>query len=234
MKILIVDDEELARARLKRMLNTLEAQVVDEAKNADEAIEAVKDKGYDMAFLDINMPEISGLELGYELKYLNENLSIIFQTAYEEHALKAFDIGAVAYLVKPYSLEQVKDALARVRKTNDAVQERNDLRILSKMGESYLLLKPEEISYVKADLSEVMIRSAKGFSYYAQKISDLEKRLKPFNFFRVHRSYLVNIDEIKDIQTIEQSKLRFSFKECSDTIESSKDGAKAFREKFNT
>jgi len=234
VKILIVDDEELARARLKRMLNTLEAQVVDEAKNADEAIEAVKDKGYDMAFLDINMPEISGLELGYELKYLNENLSIIFQTAYEEHALKAFDIGAVAYLVKPYSLEQVKDALARVRKTNDAVQERNDLRILSKMGESYLLLKPEEISYVKADLSEVMIRSAKGFSYYAQKISDLEKRLKPFNFFRVHRSYLVNIDEIKDIQTIEQSKLRFSFKECSDTIESSKDGAKAFREKFNT
>lgn len=232
MKILIVDDEELARARLKRMLGTLEVQVVDEAKNADEAIEAVKNREYDVAFLDINMPEVSGLELGYELKYLNENLAIIFQTAYEEHALKAFDIGAVAYLVKPYSLEQVKDALARVQKKSADIEENSDLRILSKTGESYLLLKPEEISYVKADLSEVMIRSAKGFSYYAQKISDLEKKLEPFNFVRVHRSYLVNIDEIKDITTIEQSKLRFSFKNCSDTVESSKDGAKAFRDKF--
>lgn len=232
MKILIVDDEELARARLKRMLGTLEVQVVDEAKNADEAIEAVKNREYDVAFLDINMPEVSGLELGYELKYLNENLAIIFQTAYEEHALKAFDIGAVAYLVKPYSLEQVKDALARVQKKSADTEENSDLRILSKTGESYLLLKPEEISYVKADLSEVMIRSAKGFSYYAQKISDLEKKLEPFNFVRVHRSYLVNIDEIKDITTIEQSKLRFSFKNCSDTVESSKDGAKAFRDKF--
>lgn len=232
MKILIVDDEKLARARLKRMLGTLEVQVVDEAKNADEAIEAVKNREYDVAFLDINMPEVSGLELGYELKYLNENLAIIFQTAYEEHALKAFDIGAVAYLVKPYSLEQVKDALARVQKKSADIEENSDLRILSKTGESYLLLKPEEISYVKADLSEVMIRSAKGFSYYAQKISDLEKKLEPFNFVRVHRSYLVNIDEIKDITTIEQSKLRFSFKNCSDTVESSKDGAKAFRDKF--
>jgi two-component system LytT family response regulator len=232
VKILIVDDEELARARLKRMLGTLEVQVVDEAKNADEAIEAVKNREYDVAFLDINMPEVSGLELGYELKYLNENLAIIFQTAYEEHALKAFDIGAVAYLVKPYSLEQVKDALARVQKKSADIEENSDLRILSKTGESYLLLKPEEISYVKADLSEVMIRSAKGFSYYAQKISDLEKKLEPFNFVRVHRSYLVNIDEIKDITTIEQSKLRFSFKNCSDTVESSKDGAKAFRDKF--
>jgi two-component system LytT family response regulator len=232
VKILIVDDEKLARARLKRMLGTLEVQVVDEAKNADEAIEAVKNREYDVAFLDINMPEVSGLELGYELKYLNENLAIIFQTAYEEHALKAFDIGAVAYLVKPYSLEQVKDALARVQKKSADIEENSDLRILSKTGESYLLLKPEEISYVKADLSEVMIRSAKGFSYYAQKISDLEKKLEPFNFVRVHRSYLVNIDEIKDITTIEQSKLRFSFKNCSDTVESSKDGAKAFRDKF--
>jgi len=79
----------------------------------------------------------------------------------------------------------------------------------------------------------VMIRSAKGFSYYAQKISDLEKKLEPYNFVRIHRSYLVNIDAIKEMTTIEQSKLRFSFKNCSDIVASSKDGAKAFREKFN-
>jgi len=232
MKILIVDDEELARARLKRILTTLEISHIDEASCADAALKAVENERYDVAFLDINMPEVSGLELGYELKYLNKDIEIVFQTAYEEHALKAFDIGAIGYLVKPYSLEQVKEILTRVQERNEQPKEKQDLRILSKTGESYLLLKPEEIFYVKADLSEVMIRSAKGFSYYAQKISDLEKKLEPFGFVRVHRSYLVNINEIKEMKTIEQSKLRFSFKNCSDTVESSKDGAKAFREKF--
>lgn len=233
MKILIVDDEELARARLKRMLTTLEMNEIDEASNANETVELVKKSKYDLVFLDINMPETSGLELGYELKYLDENISIIFQTAYEEHALKAFNIGAVDYLVKPYSLEQVKEAIARVQKIVEEQTKSEDLRILSKTGESYFLLKPEDIFYVKADLSEVMIRSEKGFSYYAQKISDLELKLKPYNFVRVHRSYLVNINEIKEIQTIEQSKLRFSFKNCSDIVESSKDGAKLFRDKFS-
>ena len=231
MKILIVDDEELARARLLRILNTLEYNDVTQASNANEAIEAIRKETFDIVFLDINMPQTSGLELGYELKYMDESIAIIFQTAYEEHALKAFDIGAVGYLVKPYSLEQVKHSIERVKLEKE---EKGEFRILAKTGESYLLLKPEDIYYIKADLSEVMIRSAKGFSYYAQKISDLEKRLQGHKFVRVHRSYLVNIDEIKEMQTIEQSKLRFSFKNCSDSVESSKDGAKAFREKFSS
>ncbi len=231
MKILIVDDEELARARLQRMLSTLEHKEIQEAQNAEEAIELSKKEKFDLVFLDINMPGSSGLEVGYELKYINPDINIIFQTAYEEHALKAFDIGAVAYLVKPYSIEQLKDSLSRVTTTKQ--EEEKDLRILSKFGDSYLLLKPEEIHYVKADLSEVMIRTSKGFSYYAQKISDLYDRLESFGFVRIHRSYLININEIKEIETIEQSKLQFSFRNNSDNIESSKDGAKAFREKFS-
>lgn len=159
------------------------------------------------------------------------NINIIFQTAYEEHALKAFDIGAVAYLVKPYSIDQIKTSLERVQTTLKESSE--DVRILSKFGDSYLLLKPEEIHYVKADLAEVMIRTNKGFSYYAQKISELFKRLESFGFVRIHRSYLINANEIKEIETIEQSKLRFSFRNNSDNIESSKDGAKAFREKYS-
>lgn len=229
MKILIVDDEELARSRLQRMLKTLGYESVRLAQNAEEAIELAKEELFELIFLDINMPRISGLELGYELKYISPNTSIIFQTAYEEHALKAFDIGAVAYLVKPYSIEQLQNAMERIKKSKAQTQE---LRILSKFGDSYLLLKPEEIHYIKADLSEVMIRSAKGFSYYAQKISDLYEKLEPFGFVRIHRSYLINTNEIKEIETIEQSKLRFSFKNNNDSIESSKDGAKAFRERF--
>lgn len=230
MKILIVDDEDLARARLKRMLASLGYENILEAQSADDALRLCKEEHFDLAFLDINMPHISGIELGYELKYLCADMALIFQTAYEEHALKAFDIGAVAYLVKPYSVDQLKEALERIKQR--VASEPKDFRILSKFGDNYLLLKPSEIHYVKADLSEVMLRFAKGFSYYPHKISDLYERLEAYDFVRIHRSYLININEIKEIETIEQSKLRFSFKNNSDTIESSKDGAKAFRERF--
>lgn len=230
MKILIVDDEALALSRLKRMLNTLGYEDITEADNPADALELVKEERFDLALLDINMPGSSGLELGYELRYHQDDLAIIFQTAYDEHALKAFDIGAVGYLVKPFSIEQLESTIERVK-----VKEKkpDELRIMSKAGENYYLLKPEEIYYIKADLSEVMIRSQKGFSYYAQKISDLEKKLENHNFIRIHRSYLLNIDKIKEIETIEQSKLRFSLHDISDQIESSKDGAKAFRNKFS-
>jgi len=229
MKILIVDDETLALSRLKRMLNTLGFQDITEADNAQSALEHIKNKTFDLALLDINMPGTSGLELGYELRYHQEDLAIIFQTAYDEHALKAFDIGAVGYLVKPFSIEQLESAIQRVQ-----VEEKKpeDFRIMSKAGENYYLLKPEEIYYIKADLSEVMIRTKKGFSYYAQKISDLEKKLVKYDFLRIHRSYLLNINKIKEIETIEQSKLRFSLQDITDEVESSKDGAKSFRNQF--
>jgi len=230
VKILVVDDEELARTRLERMLKSLSYESITFASSALEAIQKANEELFDLAFLDINMPGSNGLELGYELKYLQADIAVIFQTAYEEHALKAYDIGALAYLVKPYSVDQLSKALERVSKPSMGSKE---FRMLAKTGENYLLLKPEEIHYVKADLSEVMLRTAKGFSYYAKKISDLEKLLESYNFVRIHRSYLINIDEIKDITTIEQSKLRFSFRNNSDTIESSKDGAKAFRERFS-
>jgi len=229
MKILIVDDEALARARLRRMLENLGYSDLDEASSAEEALELFGKKSYDLVFLDINMPQTNGLELGYELRYLKPEVAIIYQSAYDEHALKAYDIGAVGYLVKPFSAQQLEDNIKRVK----AKQNSKDLIFMTKMGDDYLLLKPEDICYIKADLSEVMIRSKSGFSYLAQKISDMESKLSKHNFFKIHRSYLINVDEIKAITTIEQSKLRFSFKNCKDEIESSKDGAKAFREAFN-
>ena len=230
MKILIVDDEELGLARLKRMLGTLGHTDIVEASNAKEALEALEQASFDLALLDINMPETSGLELAYELRYHQQDIPIVFQTAYNEHALEAFDIGAIGYIVKPFSIDQLAQSIDRIKTSETNI---NDLRIMSKTGESHYLLKPEEIFFVKADLSEVILRSKKGFSYYAKKISDLEKLLQPHNFIRVHRSYLINPDKVKEIRTIEQSKLSFSFEGISDEVESSKDGAKEFRNLFS-
>lgn len=229
MKILIVDDEELAVSRLTRMLQQLGENDIISANSAKEAIEKISTSHFDLAFLDINMPQTSGLELGYELRYLSNDTAIIFQTAYEEHALKAYDIGALGYLVKPFSQEQLSQTIQRV-KHSSKVDEK--LRIMSKNGENYYLFRPDEIYYVQADLSEVMLRTAKGFSYYAKKISDLEQLLEPYDFVRVHRSYLINMNKIDEMVTIEQSKLRFSFNGIKDQIDSSKDGAKNFRNMF--
>ncbi len=230
MKILVVDDEQLARARVIRMLTTLGYRDILEATNADEAIEIVRENELDLVLLDINMPGVSGIELGHELKYLKNNIAIIFQTAYEEHALEAFEIGALGYLVKPFSIDQLSTTLSRVVKQKESD---SSYKLMSKNGEHYYLLKPEDIFYVKADLTEVMLRTSSGFSYSSQKISDLENKLKNYGFIRIHRSYLINPDKIKEMITIEQSKLRFSFNGISDTIESSKDGAKEFRNLFS-
>ena len=230
MKILVVDDEQLARARVIRMLTTLGYKDILEATNADEAIEIVRENELDLVLLDINMPGVSGIELGHELKYLKNNIAIIFQTAYEEHALEAFEIGALGYLVKPFSIDQLSTTLSRVVKQKESD---SSYKLMSKNGEHYYLLKPEDIFYVKADLTEVTLRTSSGFSYSSQKISDLENKLKNYGFIRIHRSYLINPDKIKEMITIEQSKLRFSFNGISDTIESSKDGAKEFRNLFS-
>lgn len=87
---------------------------------------------------------------------------------------------------------------------------------MAKNGENYYLLKPEDIYYIQADLSEVILRSKKGFSYYTQKISYLETLLEAYDFVRIHRSYLINLNKIKEMDTIEQSKLRFSFVDIAD------------------
>ena len=100
---------------------------------------------------------------------------------------------------------------------------------MSKAGDNQYLLTPKEIFYVKADLSEVIFRTEAGFSYYPKKISEVEAILEPYGFMRIHRSYLINLNHIKEMETIDQSRIRFAFGMIKECIESSKEGAKHFR-----
>lgn len=228
MRILIVDDESLAVSRLQRMLNTLGFTAIQTASSAEEALSHVAHARFDVAFLDISMEGMDGIELGYALRYRHPDLAIIYQTAYDAHALKAFDVGAVDYLLKPYTAEMLSRSIERVKLSSDP----KEVRLISKAGENHYLLTPSEIFYVKADLSEVIFRTAKGFSYYPKKISDVETLLEPHGFLRIHRSYLINLDTIAGMETIDQSRIRFTFSGIQDAIESSKEGAKQFRHLF--
>lgn len=228
MNILIVDDEPLAITRLTRLLGSLGHTMITAASSGPQALELAMKENFDLAFLDISMSGMDGIELGYALRYQHENLAIIYQTAYDHHALKAFDVGAIDYLLKPYTAENLQRAIARVATSNAP----KELRLISKAGENHYLLSPQELYYVKADLSEVMFRSDEGFSYYPKKISDVEALLEPHGFLRIHRSYLVNLNRVKEMETIDQSRISFSFEGIKETIESSKDGAKNFRHLF--
>lgn len=228
MKILIVDDEPLALSRLHRLLGSLGHHEVTQATSGAEALESAAQKEFDVAFLDISMSEMNGIELGYALRYHQQDMGIIYQTAYDHHALAAFDVGAVDYLLKPYTAEQLEKSLERVSVKTPS----KELRLIAKAGENHYLLKAEDIFYVKADLSEVMIRTQQGFCYYPKKISDMEEMLESHGFLRVHRSYLINLNRIKEMETIDQSRISFTFQGIKESVESSKDGAKNFRHLF--
>lgn len=228
MKVLIVDDESLALSRLKRLLNEEGVSDIVECNNAIDAIKELSKNNFDVAFLDISMPTMGGLELANTILDINPKTFIIFQTAYEEYALEAFKSGGMDYLLKPISNENIKDALQKVQKY--LMKNETSKKLVAKRGSRIYLIDIDDIFYIKADLDEVIIKIKDADAYLRKKIGDMQILLEGKNFFRVHRSYIVNVDKIKSMQSVEQSKLEISFEGIDDVVTSSKDGAKEFRE----
>lgn len=235
MKVMIVDDETLALSRLKRLLNENGVTNITEFNNPIEALQEITKTKFDVVFLDISMPNISGFELADAILNVDSKTFIVFQTAYEEFALEAFKKGGIGYLVKPIESNDIKNILEKInifRNTTANVQESK--KILGKSGDKLYLIDIHDIYYIKADLDEVIIKIKDADAYVRRKIGDLEELLKDKNFFRVHRSYIVNVDKIKSIRSVEQSKFQIFFDGITEIVTSSKDGAKYFREYLDT
>ncbi len=233
MKALIVDDEKLALNRLQRILKEEGISDIIQCNNPIDAIKEVSKTKFDVAFLDISMPTMTGLELANTIININPNIFIIFQTAFAEYALEAFQSGGLDYLLKPISNESIKKSLEKLEKyiKNNSLKENNtSKKIIAKRGSKIYMIDLDDIYYIKADLDEVIIKIKETDAYVRKKMQDMQELLKDKNFFRVHRSYIVNVDKIKSMQSIEQSKLEISFVNIDDVVTSSKDGAKEFRE----
>lgn len=222
-----MDDESLALSRVERLLKELHYASTCVSRLEDFELQCSQN-AFDIFILDINMPQISGIELAKKILLKQPHAFIIFQTAYEEFALKAYQIGAIDYLLKPFGKEELERSINR----SLAYQKERKVTFLTKNGDEAYLINQEDIFYIQADLSEVLIKTKAHFSYIDEKISQMENLLDPEVFFRVHRSYLINTSKIKYIKTVEQSKLEFYFDGISDIVISSKDGAKKFREKY--
>jgi len=229
MKILVVDDEKLSSSRVKRILNELGYEDITVFNDSLETLDNISHSKYDLVFLDIQMPNITGLELANKILELEPQTFIIFQTAYEEFAVDAFKVGGVDYILKPTTKDTIKNAIQKVEKylqtnSNDSVK-----KIMGKSGNKIYLIELNDIFYIKADLDEVIVKIKDVDVYVRKKIGDLYNLLKDRKFFRIHRSIIVNVDKINSMRSIEQSKLQISFNSIDESVTSSKDGAKEFR-----
>jgi len=229
MKILIVDDEKLAISRLQRLLNDEGFEDITSFDNPNDALKECTKTKYDLIFLDISMPDMTGIELANKILQLESKSFIVFQTAFSEYALEAFQTGGMGYLLKPVDTKELKQIINKaIVYVNDSEVE--EKKIIAKRGDKLYLIQLDDIFYIRADLDEVIIRIKETDAYVRKKIGDLEKQLSHKNFFRIHRSYIINVDKVKSMQSIEQSKLEISFDGIDEIVTSSKDGAKEFRE----
>jgi two-component system LytT family response regulator/two-component system response regulator LytT len=228
LRTVLVDDEQLARDELGYLLGQMGGvEVIGQAGNGVEALATIDRLQPDLVFLDVQMPGLTGFEVARRLLDAGASSHIIFVTAYDQHAIEAFEVNAVDYLLKPVDPARLETALQRARRrivpdrggaaasstvpgiTNDQLEqivqlvaERNSRRerLALKVGERFLLVQAEDIVY--ASLAEesitVVTNQHAGTSNY-RTLDELQARLDPTVFWRVHRSHLVNINKIKEI-----------------------------------
>ena len=214
-KTIIIDDEPLARLRLQSLISEYpdKFELIAEAENGEEAIEKIAKMRPDFIFLDIQMPEISGFDVLKKLNYLPK---VIFCTAYDEFALQAFDTNCIDYLVKPLTKKRFEKTIAKLDQFSDNSSEINLNKFIEqfkqeytrneatsipvKVGDRVIFIKLEEVSYLKADDKYVSIVTKHAKSYILNSsLKKMENKL-PAYFIRVHQSYLINKNLLKEIR----------------------------------
>ncbi len=210
IRTLIVDDEDLARQVIREMLQPHpEIEIVGESANGFDAVKMVAELKPDLLFLDVQMPKLDGFEV---LELVGNDVAVIFATAYDEHAIRAFEVHAVDYLLKPFRAERLGDALGRAKQRIGKSQPPVELsaaardpgqyaeRIVVKDGTRVHIFPCTRLDYAEAQDDYVSL-ATQGKKYLKQQtISGLQASLDPRNFVRVHRSYLVNLERVARLE----------------------------------
>ncbi len=211
LRTLVVDDEELARQVLRELLGAhAEVEVVGECRNGLEAVKAVAEHKPDLLFLDVQMPKLTGFDV---LELIGPDVPVIFVTAYDEYAMKAFDVHAVDYLLKPVGKQRLAAALQRVTsRTEEKLPPAADLaaaarpagqyaeRLVVKDGTRVTLIPVGKLDYAEAQDDYVALASEGKKHLKQQTIASLEAALDPKSFVRIHRSYVVNLERVIRIE----------------------------------
>jgi two-component system LytT family response regulator len=219
IRALIVDDEPLARRRLRKLLaRDADVESVGDCANGYEAIAAINERVPHLVFLDVQMPELDGFDVLAQLEAERIPL-VIFVTAYDQYALRAFEVSAVDYLLKPFDRKRFEKALQRAKarlmtERGDELNQRTLAlleeikarsshleRLLVKAGGRAFFLKTEEINWIEAEGKYVRLHVGRESYLLREAMGTLEARLDPQRFLRIHRSSIVNIDCIRELQS---------------------------------
>jgi two-component system LytT family response regulator len=217
IRTLIVDDEPLARRRIRRMLaRHPDVDVIGECVNGREAIAAIREQQPALVFLDVQMPEVDGFAVLAAIR-AHEMPLIIFVTAYDQYALRAFEVYALDYLLKPFDRRRFDNAMQRAK--SRLFNERSEVseralalleelraqqshleRMVVKAGGRAFFLKTEEIDWIEAEGKYVRLHVGKEAYLVREAISQIEAQLDPKRFLRIHRSTIVNLDRVRELQ----------------------------------
>ncbi|MDX1652057.1 MAG: LytTR family DNA-binding domain-containing protein [Brumimicrobium sp.] len=240
MKALLIDDERLARTELKHLLEKYneKIQVIGEAVNAQEGIKSIRKLKPDVIFLDIQMPEMDGFQM---LKKLDEIPKVIFVTAYDEHAIEAFKVNALDYLLKPVDPQRLDEAISKLSSSSEDEfeSEVTDLRkerklnihdhVFIKDGEKCFFPKLEQVRYFESHGNYVKVYFQDKKPMILRSLNALEERLDQNDFFRANRKYIVNIHKITNIENWFNGGLKV-FLENDESIEISRRQAIRFKD----
>ena len=229
MKILIVDDEPLARSRLQDLLGDIgNHQVVGEASNGRAAIEQAQQLAPDIVLLDINMPEMSGLEAAIHLSQMKHAPAVIFTTAYSEHALEAFDANAIDYLLKPIRRSRLEQALNKVQPLQRsqldktaADQQTSRSHISAHQRGSIKLIPIEDIYYFHSDSKYVAVHHKEGEVLIDDSLKSLEQEFS-VHFTRIHRNSLVANSSIEALEKVSDNHFQLRLRGCDKLLEVSR------------
>jgi len=213
--VLIADDEKLARRDLKFLLDSIpDIKVAGEAKNGVEALEKIEKLSPQITFLDIEMPGLNGLQVVEKLIERGIDTAVVFVTAYDHYAVRAFEVNAIDYLLKPVAAERLEETLRRIRKRMQgedrppvdlqsvltAVKSREVRKLSLRMEESHRIIDESDLIYavVEKGVVTAITRESRG-TLACDSLDELQKQLSAERFLRVHRSYVVNVDMIQEV-----------------------------------
>jgi len=227
IRCLIIDDEALARGLVKAYLKEeQDVEIVAECADGFEGIKAIQEHQPDLIFLDVQMPRISGLEM---LELIEKKPVVIFTTAFQEHAIRAFELNAADYLLKPFtkerflqSLEKAREKISRGPSSADLnqviqqhAQENKPGRIVVKTATAIKVIPLEQVLYLEAQDDYVMVYTREGKFLKQQTMKFFEQVLDPHRFLRIHRSYIVNVNEVLRIEPMDKTSYLMILKDNS-------------------
>jgi two-component system LytT family response regulator len=203
IRTIIVDDEDLARRGIKSLLTKhSDVEVISECSNGREAIEAIRRETPDLVFLDVEMPGKSGFEVMAE-GVVDSKPYVIFVTAYDRYAIRAFDVDALDYVLKPLDEQRFEDAVERARRALLKSQPRTPLdRITVKSSGKLLVIKLKEIDWIEAVEDYVSLHVGTKSYLVRDTIAAIEERIGPAGFVRIHRSTLLNLDRVRELHPL--------------------------------